>query len=56
MKTKIPFLIVLSILMFAAAAEAKIVEKDVEHDDGERTCLGYAAWDDAFEGSRPGCL
>jgi len=44
------------ILALTGAAEAKIMEQDIMYNDGERDCLGYAAWDDSFDGKRPGVL
>jgi dienelactone hydrolase len=44
------------IAVTALAADAKVVSKIVEYDHEGVTLEGYLAWDDAFEGKRPGVL
>lgn len=44
------------ILLACAPAFAAIQEEVVEYADGDVVLEGYAAWDDAIEGARPGVL
>jgi dienelactone hydrolase len=38
------------------AAEAKVQSKAVDYKVGDLVCKGYLAWDDSFDGKRPGVL
>ena len=49
-------LLILSILLFAATAEAKIVSKHMEYRHGDTILEGYLAYDEAIKNKRPGVL
>ena len=40
----------------ALSAQAKLVTKTVEYQQGDTTLAGYLAYDDSFSGKRPGVL
>ncbi len=40
----------------SAPAHAKVITKTIEYQQGDTTCEGYLAYDDAFKGKRPGVL
>jgi len=46
----------LASLLFAAAAQAKIVTKSIDYEQGGEKLKGYLAYDDAKRGARPGVL
>lgn len=46
----------LAAVTLAAPAGAKLVRRTVEYKDGTTVLQGYAVWDDAFSGKRPGVL
>ncbi len=48
--------VLIAILGFVGAANAKVVGKEVAYKDGDTTMKGYLAWDDAIKGRRPGVL
>ena len=49
--------LVLVVLVFASgAASGAVHSKEVEYKDGETVLWGYLAYDDSFEGKRPGVL
>ncbi|HES58011.1 MAG TPA: dienelactone hydrolase family protein, partial [Firmicutes bacterium] len=52
------YLIILALALLAGAtvAEAKVVGQAVEYEHDGTVCEGYFAYDDDFEGARPGVL
>jgi len=48
--------VLLTLLAFAASADAAVQSKKVTYKHGNTDCYGYLAWDDAIEGPRPGVL
>lgn len=54
MRSIVPTLAVLGSL--ASTAHAKIITKSVDYQSGQVTCQGFLAYDDKFEGKRPGVL
>jgi dienelactone hydrolase len=48
--------IILALLTFTGAAEAKLVTKTMEYRQGDAVLEGYLAYDDAIAGKRPGVL
>src|SRR6476659_8823615 len=44
------------LLLAAAAAQAKIVTKGIDYEQGGEKLRGYLAYDDAKSGARPGVL
>jgi dienelactone hydrolase len=53
---RIFFLTLFAMLLAMQTANAKVVTKTVEYQQGETICEGFAAWDDAQTGPRPGVL
>lgn len=52
-----PFLLGVAVLCLgASAAHAKMITKTVDYQSGGVTCEGFLAYDDHFEGKRPGVL
>jgi dienelactone hydrolase len=54
MRLFVPTLAVLGVL--ASTAHAKMITKSVDYQSGQVTCRGFLAYDDKFEGKRPGVL
>jgi dienelactone hydrolase len=46
----------LSLLAFATAARAELKTKEIEYRQGDTLLRGYFAYDDRFEGKRPGII
>ncbi|MCX6832324.1 MAG: hypothetical protein NT028_09365 [candidate division Zixibacteria bacterium] len=44
------------VLLIAAVAEGALKTQLIEYKDGDVTCDGYLAYDDAIAGPRPGVL
>ena len=45
-----------TVLVAALSARGEVQTKTVEYKQGDTTMIGYAAWDDAVQGQRPGVL
>lgn len=56
MKRTVRAVVVLSLLAFATAARAELKTKEIEYRQGDTLFQGYFAYDDRFEGKRPGVL
>lgn len=51
------FILALAVgLPLAVSAEAAVQTKKISYKDGDVTCNGMLAWDDAVQGPRPGVL
>src|SRR5262249_26334461 len=51
------FILALAVgLPLAVSAEAAVQTKKITYKDGDVTCNGMLAWDDAVQGQRPGVL
>jgi len=49
-------LIVIGLLLVSISVEAKVVGKEVDYRSGDTALKGYIAYDDSFQGKRPGVL
>jgi dienelactone hydrolase len=49
-------LICAALILFTPAAQAEIVTKEIDYNDGDTTLTGFAAYDDSGENFRPGIL
>lgn len=56
MKPTVYVTAILSALAFVTAARAEVKTKEIEYRDGDTVLQGYFAYDDRFEGRRPGVL
>ncbi len=48
--------ILAALALFASAAQAKMITKSLDYQSGQVACRGFLAYDDKFEGKRPGVL
>lgn len=54
MRSQLSILAVLGVL--ASAAHAKLITRSIDYKSGQVACRGFLAYDDKFEGKRPGVL